>query len=52
MASTTARSKTPKPRANNRTRSLANISLTRKEDWNHYVLAPAAPDQIQSPAAS
>lgn len=48
MASTTARSKTPKPRANNRTRSLANISLTRKEDWNHYVLAPSRtrPDPV------
>lgn len=48
MTSTTARSKTRKTRADNRTRSLANISLTRKEDWKRYVLAPSRtrPDPV------
>ncbi|QVI27295.1 ATP-binding protein [Mycolicibacterium neoaurum] len=48
MTSTAARSRTPKPRPTQRTRSLANLSLTRKEDWNNYVLAPSRtrPDPI------
>ncbi len=48
MTSTTARSKTRKPGASKHTRSLANISLTRKEDWNRFVLAPSRtrPDPV------
>lgn len=40
MPSTTARSKTRKPQAATGTPFLPNISLTRKEDWNRFVLAP------------
>ena len=41
MTSTLRRSKTPDSQARRRSASMANISLTRKEDWQRFVTAPA-----------
>ena len=50
MTSTPRRSKTPDSQTQRRSASMANISLTRKEDWQRFVTAPARTQPTAPPS--